>query len=173
MKALLLLSLTSALLILTGCNSKKESISQDCTHNGVKVDCNELRSRNSDQKKEKLPVKLSVAGTGRYEITNGVLRILSGFSKEEVKKVDSDTYSCQIALPTNLKMEIDANERELMLTNDGVLNTFERQLNTEIDFEQFTVGKFYRNDKVDNTENVIELTKNGIIKLSLVCYFNQ
>lgn len=173
MKALLLLSLTSALLILTGCDSKKESISQDCTHNGVKVDCNELRSREPEQKKEKVPLKLSVAGSGKYEIKNGVLKILSGFSKEEVKKIDNDTYSCQVALPVNFKMEIEANEHELMLTHDNVLNAFERQQDSGIDFENLMIGKFYRFDKVDNTESFIELTENGTIKLNLVCYFNQ
>lgn len=167
MKSVLMSALVLLTLVSCDSSTKKasEEISQECSINGQKVDCNAFKSNG-----EKL-ASLTVKAEGEYEIKNGKFRVLKSVENVEVKHVGGDKYECSVSFLADVVLDVDANERELTFSQDGQSLIYERSAGSVLDRSRYELGSFESMDSVNKIKEVIKLDSKGHITLQATCYY--
>lgn len=167
MKNLLLMVTLS--ILFAGCSSKKE----DCSINGVKVDCSEMNGRKDQGPKPKQAVEVQASVSGKYEIKNNVFKALSPMKIAQSKIVGDTTYSCRMDMQLNTESTVRVDEREIGFTKEGSENIFTRLPQTRIDARNLHIGKFESFDKLSNIKLTLNFVNQDTLEVQAICYFNN
>lgn len=160
------LAFATLLLISFGCKSEKKI--EDCTHNGVKVDCASMDGRR-DQKPRDV-AEVEVFSRGSYEIKNGKFKALTTMSKEVTKKVGDTTFGCMIDMPKGTESDVTANEREIIFTREGQASIYSR-VTSGMRIPDLFLGKFESFDKPSNMKTQLNFLNKDTMEITVTCSF--
>jgi hypothetical protein len=164
MKSLLLL--TIALVVFTGCDSKKE----ECIYNGQKVSCDQMPGKKSDELKKPKAESVEVTARGRYETKNGQFMALTDIKKDQSKVVGDMKYNCSINMEKNKPVDYRVNEREFVLISEGQEIPFERL--DQVDYSNLILGSFENYNSDNKMKLTLKFRNQDTLEITNICYFN-